>query len=198
MLFPALCALREHFASALAVSLGSHGLLSRRDLFQENMSLSDSKQTTTHGRADGLPPLQVLIEFVHPPLWPGAALQPALGCGFVQISAAASCRMEDLAGWGYWGIACCHMWPAALSSVPVAQNNGRVLAVSSWEWKGVHMMYKKPQPHSMNVSQASMGLSLGARVGLAKLQPSSFTWLHNPLLGLYTDRSELFQEACWG
>lgn len=55
MLFPALCALREHFASALAVSLGSHGLLSRRDLFQENMSLSDSKQTTTHGRTDGLP-----------------------------------------------------------------------------------------------------------------------------------------------
>lgn len=116
MLFPALCALREHFASALAVSLGSHGLFSRRDLFQENMSLSDSKQTTTHGRTDGLPPLQVLIGFVHPPLWPGAALQPALGRGFVQISASASCRMEDLAGWGYWGISCCHMWPAALSS----------------------------------------------------------------------------------
>lgn len=46
---------------------------------------------------------------------------------------------------GHWGIFSGHTWSAALSSVLMAQNNGRVLAVSSWERKGVHVVYKKPQ-----------------------------------------------------
>lgn len=102
------------------------------------MSLSDSKQTSTHGHVGWLPPLQVLIWLVHPPLW------PTLGCGFVQeISTADPCRM--LAGPGMDGDTGGHPAVTALCSVLMAQNSSRALAVSSQERKGVHTVYRKPQ-----------------------------------------------------
>lgn len=56
MLFPACCARREHFASALVASLGSRGWLFKRDMsLRRAMSLLDSLQATTRSRVDRFP-----------------------------------------------------------------------------------------------------------------------------------------------
>lgn len=79
-----------------------------------------------------------------------------------------SCCLQDASRarpeWGHWEITYCDMWSAALSVI-MAQNNGRVLAVTSWERKGVHMVYKKPEsPQNEQEPSGLMGLSFGARV----------------------------------
>lgn len=165
MLLPALCALREHFASALAVSLGSHELLSKRGLSEEKMSLS-GLQANNHSWTCWLAaPLQVLIGFVHPPLWPGAAPQPTVGCGFVQeIFSFLQNAGRARPGWdtGGYSPVTRGLQPSPLCSWP------RTMA-GSWQslpGRGKVCMWctRSPSPHSMNTSQASMGLSLGARV----------------------------------
>lgn len=71
------------------------------------------------------------------------------------------------------GISCCHTWSAALSSVLMAQNKGRVLAVSSWERKGMHVVNKRPQspqhehePGQHGLVPWSQGEALGPALSL--------------------------------
>lgn len=172
-------------------------MLSKRDLSQEKMSLS-RLQANNHSWACWLAAPTSGIDWVcAPPLWPGAASQPTLGCGFVQeISAAASCRM--LAGPGLGGdpggypAVTCGLQPLLCAHGPEQWQSWQSLPgrgkVCPW-------CARSPSPHSMSMSQASMGLSLGARV---RHWDQQFHLAAQPWLGGYTDRSELWQEARWG